>query len=249
MWSRSETKDYLTSYCEGLSAHTMDIGKSIVGFRDSKYVFYAMNKSVIKGNSQHNHPNGAIGKYVNVHRLVVDPTTMKCSCSCGRKAQNGRPCVHMCVIVPVFGPQMFSPRWYKSWNSDLFENQKINGVLTAMRKTHEGSSRGWCPIDCLWENTEFKNVEYINGCDANIEKVMRAITRMNEASTVCLLGEVGPMIPMDYMEKGTQTSAAWRQQSREFFAGCEDNIADNEDIYVLNADQNLMSNHKLYSEI
>jgi hypothetical protein len=59
---------------------------------------------------------------------------------------------------------------------------------------------------------------------------------------VCLLGEVGPMIPMDYMEKGTQTSAAWRQQSREFFAGCED-------IYVLNADQNLMSNHKLYSEI
>ena len=54
---------------------------------------------------------------------------------------------------------------------------------------------------------------------------------------------------MDYMEKGTQTSAAWRQQSREFFAGCEDNIADNEDIYVLNADQNLMSNQKLYSEI
>jgi hypothetical protein len=164
----------------------MDISKSIVGFRESKYVFYAMNKSVIKGNSQHNHPNGAIGKYVNVHRLVVDPTTMKCCCSCSRKAQNGRPCVHMCVIVPVFGPQMFSPRWYKSWNSDLFENQKINGVLTAMRKTHEGSSRGWCPIDCLWENTEFKNVEYINGCDANIEKVMRAITKVKESSeTIC----------------------------------------------------------------
>ena len=50
----------------------------------------------------------------------------------------------------------------------------------------EAVRRGWCPIDCLWENTEFKNVEYINGCDANIEKVMRAITRMNEASTVCL---------------------------------------------------------------
>ena len=113
----------------------------------------------------------------------------------------------------------------------------------------EAVRRGWCPIDCLWENTEFKNVEYINGCDANIEKVMRAITKMNEASAVCLLGEVGPMIPMDYMEKGTRTSAAWRQQSREFSAGCEDNIADNEDIYVLNADQNLMSNHKLYSEI
>ena len=45
----------------------------------------------------------------------------------------------------------------------------------------EAVRRGWCPIDCLWENTEFKNVEYINGCDANIEKVMRAITRMNEA--------------------------------------------------------------------
>ena len=99
MWSRSETKDYLTSYCEGLSAHTMDISKSIVGFRESKYVFYAMNKSVIKGNSQHNHPNGAIGKYVNVHRLVVDPTTMKCCCSCGRKAQNGRPCVCMCILT------------------------------------------------------------------------------------------------------------------------------------------------------
>ena len=73
----------------------------------------------------------------------------------------------------------------------------------------EAVRRGWCPIDCLWENTEFKNVEYINGCDANIEKVMRAITKMNEASAVCLLGEVGPMIPMDYMEKGTRTSAAW----------------------------------------
>ena len=35
----------------------MDIGKSIVGLREShQYVFYAMNKSVIKGNSQHNHP-------------------------------------------------------------------------------------------------------------------------------------------------------------------------------------------------
>jgi hypothetical protein len=68
----------------------MDIGKTIVGFREShQYVFYAMNKSVIKGNSQHNHPNGAIGKYVDVYRLVVDPTTMKCCCSCGRNAQNG----------------------------------------------------------------------------------------------------------------------------------------------------------------
>jgi hypothetical protein len=125
----------------------------------------------------------------------------------------------------------------------LFENEKINRVLIVMRKTHEGSSRGWCTIDCLRENTEFKDVEYINGCDTNIEKVMRAITRMNEASVlVCLLGEVGPIILMDYMEKVTRNSAAWRQQSREFFAGCED-------IYVLNADQNLMSNQKLYSEI
>ena len=48
----SEAKDYLTSYCEGLSAHTMDIGKSIVGFRESQYVFYELNKSVINKRQQ-----------------------------------------------------------------------------------------------------------------------------------------------------------------------------------------------------
>ena len=75
--------------------------------------------------------------YINVHVVSVDPVKQTIECSCKKKVSHGYPCVHIYTVAGKGNSKMFHPRWFKHYNSHLFEeNVEIKNNLTKIKEWH-----------------------------------------------------------------------------------------------------------------
>ena len=164
-----------------------------------KHKYYAARRSassflVMHVNAMSTSYNSAlcefiIPKYSNVFEVTVQEGGKTCKCTCGAKARNGMPCIHMYVVMGEISAQMFHPRWYKSYNSHLYDtDERIRTSLQDLRCWHEENPQ-LCKIEGIWLDSEFTEIEYMNGANAEILKAMEGLERMHKAKECLIRGK------------------------------------------------------------
>ena len=122
LWSRSNTKDFLTSFAEGISCKTYD--------KHEEYVVRVVSLGrwmVLKKDSLELSTNiSSIPSFIHVRKVVLTDGFLNCSCN--RPSQWLLPCVHIGAVLyslnKMFTPSMFNIRWWKI--SDYFAERNDN---------------------------------------------------------------------------------------------------------------------------
>jgi len=103
-----------------------------------------------------------IAKYTVIYEVTVNTTWTEVQCSCKFKRQYGMPCVHMFAVNESWcSPK---PRWFKSYNSHLYNDKPEIRFLLQEIRTSNDKNRNSCNISGTMMST-FHGVEYLNGSD------------------------------------------------------------------------------------
>ena len=114
IWSDSNTKDYLTTYAEGLACNNFDKRVLYIARKQSNKIWYVMKKDIKKDDDKKIN----ILKFVRVRIVSIDNDNFL-SCSCGYVQRMLMPCSHVCCVLEkkqFYIPSLFHIRWYKDFN-------------------------------------------------------------------------------------------------------------------------------------
>ena len=119
LWSDSLTKEYLTTYAEGLACVNFDNRLKFDVRRHDETSWYVLKKESGPG-LKHNPAidNSSSIRFDRVRRVYIDPEGYM-SCTCGYVQRHLMPCVHMCAVIgkkEYYVPSMFHLRWFKCFN-------------------------------------------------------------------------------------------------------------------------------------
>jgi hypothetical protein len=119
LWSDSLTKEYLTSYAEGLACVNFDKRLHYNVRRQDDKSWYVMRKSTtINSDCVTSENSNKSIRFDRVRRVYIDPEGYM-TCTCGYVQRHLMPCVHICAVVDkreYYVPSMFHVRWYKCFN-------------------------------------------------------------------------------------------------------------------------------------
>ena len=124
MWSCSDTRLYLADHAEGLATALLHRSKHFYVIRiNTEYkhrhlVHYTYCKNHVS--EVQDKSNRVIPAYTNVYIVRITGDHKQCHCSCNERFHNGRPCVHIIAMLDGIHPQYFHPRYYKIYNSHLY---------------------------------------------------------------------------------------------------------------------------------
>jgi len=175
-WSCSNTRLYLTDYAEGIAIELLHQAKKYHVIRLNATTWYVIHQNHLSEvNGKENH---VIPAYTNVHIVKVTGDHKQCHCSCNRRFHNGRPCVHTIATLEAVHPQYFHPRYYKFYNSHLYDaHADVKEQLDTMVHKFRMEPKN-IDIEGTFEVTEFKGIEYRNGANPEILAVAKVLVQM-----------------------------------------------------------------------
>jgi len=194
---------YLSNYSLVSAEYMSKRSHKYYGVRRSHHSYLVMHMNALTDNENTELIDCILPKYSNVFEVTVQKCGTTCKCTCGAKARNGMPCIHMCVVMGQISAQMFHPRWFKVYNSHLYDTDKdIRQSLQDLRSWHEDNAL-LCNITDIWVKSEFTEPEFMNGANADIFKAMEGLERMHKAKE-CLMR--GQDIPLRFLEASGDVS-------------------------------------------
>jgi hypothetical protein len=118
LWSDSLTKDYLTTYAEGLACVNFDNRLNYHVRRKDADTWYVLNKDIDGEHALNSNRENIPIQFYRVRKVSIDQEGYM-SCSCGYVQRMLMPCVHVCAVVgkkEYYVPSLFHIRWYKTFN-------------------------------------------------------------------------------------------------------------------------------------
>lgn len=119
LWSDSLTKEYLTTYAEGLACVNFDNRLHYDVRRSDEHLWYVLRKFTHAPSRQvYKSDHSTSIRFDRVRHVCIDREGYM-SCTCGYVQRNLMPCVHICAVLgrkEYYLPSMFHVRWFKSFN-------------------------------------------------------------------------------------------------------------------------------------
>ena len=189
-------QDHLTHYAHKKAEHMYRKSQTFKSVRYSERCWLCIHSNAFASDDDQPLASIIMPRYSEVFEVNVSEDWFTCKCSCSNKTRNGTPCEHIINVSGVVSAKMFHPRWFKAYNSHLYDtNDAIKKPLQDLRLRHRRNPNA-CDIRGTLERTEFTAMEFKNGADNNLWKFMLALHTMHK-SEVCLLR--GSPIPSQYM--------------------------------------------------